>query len=366
MRITILAALLLSSTPLLAQESRTVRTELTQVVSKSLDEMMVIPGELKPYQRVDIHAKVTGFVEVVHVDRGSFVEEGQLLAKMSAPELEAQRIEAQARIPAVESQRIEARARLAAALSTFQKLSEAAKTPGVVAGNDVVLAEANVKAEEARIAALDQTIAAHEASVRALEEIEKYLKVMAPFAGVVTQRLAHPGALAGPRGDTAMPLFTIEQVSRLRLVAAVPEAYRQSIARGRKVQFSVAAFPAEAFTAVVARPAYAVDPKTRTMPVELDFTNSGTKLTPGMYAEVQWPVRRSDETLFVPKSAIIATTERIFVIRVANGEAEWVNVRRSQSEGDLAEVFGNIEAGDTIVLRATDEIRPGTEVLERQ
>ena len=365
MRTTILAALLLSSTPFLAQETGTVRTELSQVVSKSLDETMVIPGELKPFQRVDIHAKVTGFVEAVHVDRGSFVEEGQLLAGMSAPELEAQRIEAQARIPAVEAQRIEARARLAAAQSTFQKLSEAAKTPGVVAGNDVVLAEANVKAEQARIAALDETIAAHEASVRALEEIEKYLKVKAPFAGVVTQRHAHPGALAGPRGDAAMPLFTIEQVSRLRLVAAVPEAYRQSIARGRKVQFSVAAFPAETFTGVVARPAYAVDPKTRTMPVELDFTNSGTKLTPGMYAEVRWPVRRSGETLFVPTTAINATTERIFVIRVAGGKAEWVDVRRGLSEGDLAEVFGNLAAGETIVLRATDEIRPGTEVRSR-
>ena len=235
----------------------------------------------------------------------------------------------------------------------------------MVAGNDVVLAEAAVNAEHARIDALDRTIAAHEASVRALEEIEKYLIVKAPFAGVITKRQVHAGALAGHQGNAAMPLFTIEQVSRLRLVAAVPEAYRQSIKRGQKVQFSVAAFPAETFTGVVARPAYAVDPKTRTMPVELDFSNSGTKLTPGMYAEVQWPVRRSGETLCVPTTAINATTERIFVIRVANGRAEWVNVRRGLSEGELAEVFGDLVAGDTIVLRATDEIRSGTQVMPR-
>ena len=73
----------------------------------------------------------------------------------------------------------------------------------------------------------------------------------------------------------------------------------------------------------MARPAYAVDPKTRTMPVELDVTNSGRKLTPGMYSEVQWPVSRGGESLFVPPSAIKATTERIFVIRVRNGVAEW-------------------------------------------
>ncbi len=101
------------------------------------------------------------------------------------------------------------------------------------------------------------------------------------------------------------------------------------------------------------------------MPVELDVTNSGGKLTPGMYAEVQWPISRGDESLFVP-SAIKATTERIFVIRVRNGVAEWVNVRRGMSEDGLVEVFADLEAGDPIVQRATDEIRPGTRVTPRQ
>ncbi len=348
--------------PSLAEETGVVRTELTEVVSKPLDKTTVIPGELKPYQRVEIHAKVTGFVEAIHVDRGSFVKSGQLLAEMSAPELEAQRLEAQAKIPSVVAQRIEAEAKLAGAESTFQRLSEASKTPGVVAGNDVVLAEKAVEAGQARIEAFDKTIAAHEASVRAIEEIEKYLKVSAPFAGVITERHAHAGTLAGPQGQAGLPLFTLEQVHRLRLVAAVPEAYKQSISRGNRVEFTVPAFPSETFTAVVARPAYAVDPTTRTMPVELDFTNSGTKLTPGMYAEVAWPIRRSGETLFVPPTAIKATTESIFVIRVANGSAEWVDVRRGMTEGNLVEVFGELEAGDRIVLRATDEIRPGTTV----
>ena len=170
------------------------------------------------------------------------------------------------------------------------------------------------------------------------------------------------------RGRRASPdlLYSpLEQISRLRVVAAVPEAYKQSIARGRRVQFSVPAFPAETFTGVVARPAYAVDSRTRTMPVELDFINSGIQLTPGMYAEVRWPIRRSGETLFVPATAIKATTERIFVIRVTHGTAGWVDVRRGMTEGKLVEVFGKLTAGDRIVLRATDEIRPGTKVTAR-
>ncbi|MBI1355755.1 MAG: efflux RND transporter periplasmic adaptor subunit [Acidobacteria bacterium] len=348
--------------PVSADDSATVRAELTEVVAKPLEKTTVIPGELAPYRQVDIHAKVTAFVEAIHVDRGSYVNKGQALAELSAPELLAQRAEAQAKIPAVAAQRIEAEAKLAAAESTYQRLAEAAKTPGVVAGNDVILAEKAVEAERARIDSLDKTIAAYEASVKAIEEIEKYLNVTAPFAGVITERFAHEGALVGPQGEAGMALFTLEQIGRLRLVAAVPEAYKQSISRGARVQFTVPAFPSETFTGVVARPAYAVDSKTRTMPVELDVTNSGNKLTPGMYAEVRWPISRSGESLFVPRTAMKSTTERIFVIRVRNGTAEWVDVRRGMSEGNQVEVFGDLQAGDRIVLRATDEIRPGTRV----
>ena len=362
----ILLAAAAASLPLPAAETAVVRTELTEVIAKPLEKTTVIPGELKPYQRVYIHAKVTGFVEAIHVDRGSFVKQGQALAEMSAPELKAKRVEVQAKIPVVVAQRIEAEANLAAAESTYQRLAEAAKTPGVVAGNDVVLAEKVVEAGRARIDSLDKTVAAYEASDRAIEEIEKYLKVAAPFAGVITERHAHVGALAGPQGESGLPLFTLEQINRLRLVAAVPEAYKQSISRGRRVQFTVPAFPSETFTGVVARPAYAVDPKTRTMPVELDVANSENNLTPGMYAEVQWPMRRVRDSLFVPPTAVKATTERIFVIRVIDGKAEWVDVRRGMTDGDLVEIFGDLKDGDRIVLRATDEIRPGAGVTAGQ
>ena len=179
--------------PVVAQDGVTVRTELTKVTSKALEKTTIIPGELQPYQTVNIHARVTGFVDSIHVDRGSFVKTGQVLARMSAPELEAQRAEAQAKIPAVVAQRIEAEAQLAAAESTYERLAEAAKTPGVVAGNDVVLAEKAVEAGRARIESFDKTIAARGASVRAIEEIQKYLKITAPFAGVITARYAHVG-----------------------------------------------------------------------------------------------------------------------------------------------------------------------------
>ena len=101
------------------------------------------------------------------------------------------------------------------------------------------------------------------------------------------------------------------------------------------------------------------------MPVELDVANASKELTPGMYAEVTWPLSRGGESLFVPPSAVKSTTERTFVVRVRDGKAEWVNVRRGALDGDLLEVMGNLAAGDMVLKRGTDEVRPGTVVRSR-
>jgi RND family efflux transporter MFP subunit len=315
---------------------------------------------LKAFQAVDLHAKVTGFAESINVDRGSRVKKGDVLAVMTAPEIEARRAEAEARIATVEADLREAEANVAASESTYQRLSEASKTPGVVAGNEVVLAGKSVEANQAKAQSLQKSIASAQAALRAVEEMLAYLHVTAPFDGVISARYAHPGSLVGPAGNDKMPLFRIEQINRLRLVAPVPEAYTQGIRRGARVQFTVPAFPGQTFSGIVARPAFSLDSETRTMPVEIDVNNSSGKLAPGMYAEIAWPVSRGDDSLFVPASAIKTTTERIFVIRVSGGKAAWVDVKRGASEGGLVEVFGDLRAGDTVVLRATDEIRSGS------
>lgn len=143
----------------------------------------------------------------------------------------------------------------------------------------------------------------------------------------------------------------------------VPEAEAESVMLGTRVTFTVPAYPNTAFQGIVRRPAYSLDPKTRSMPVELDVENGSRKLAPGMFADVTWPVKRRSPTLFVPPGAIVTTTERLFVIRVRDGLAEWVDVRRGGTSGNLVEVFGDLSAGDLVVERGTDEIRPGTRVL---
>jgi membrane fusion protein, multidrug efflux system len=346
-------------------DAQEVAAELVTVEQRGLTRKDRLPGELVSFQRVDLYARVAGFVEDVLVDRGSRVTAGQVLARMSAPELIARRLEAEARIPTAEAQRIDAMARLEAAESTFSRLREAAKTPGAVAENDVILAQKAVDSARAQIEAIGKTIEGMRASVAAIQALEDFLVVKAPFAGVISERYVHPGALAGPEGAGGSPLFHLRELNRLRLVTAVPESLMQSIRTGLQLGFTVASHPGKRFTGTVARPAYAFDSETRTMPVELDVANPSGQLVPGMYAEVEWPLRRAEPSLFVPPSAVKSTTEATFVVRVRDGKAEWVPVKRGIMDGDRLEVLGALSAGDQVLLRGSDEVRPGTIVRSR-
>lgn len=337
------------------------KVDVVHVASKPVERQVRLPGEFQPYLAVPIYAKVSGFVRRTNVDRGSIVKQGQTLATLEAPEMQAQIVEAESKAQALELQRAEAEAKLAAAQGTYARLKAASATPGVVAENDVLVAQKTAEAAQALVQSYQNSIKAAQAQVQAVRDLGQYLQIKAPFDGIITERNVHPGALVGP-GAAATPLFRLHQESRLRLVVAVPEALVGAIIKGARVAFTVPAFPGETFYGLVNLLAHDLDPKTRTMAVELEVKNPDLRLAAGMYPEVSWPVRRPQPSLLVPPTSIVTTTERTFVIRVTNGAAEWVNVGRGARVGELLEVFGPLKDGDAIVRRGTDEIREGTKL----
>jgi RND family efflux transporter MFP subunit len=347
-----------------AQSTPTPTVDVVKVASRKLAIDVRLPGELQAYEAVAVYPKVPAFVDSISVDRGSVVKSGQLMARLVAPELAAQRAEAQSKLQAAEAQRVEAEAKLSSDDGTYQRLKAASATPGVVAGNDLEIAQKAVEGDRARLEAVRKSTQAAEASLKSITEIESYLQIRAPFDGVVTERNVHPGALVGPSGGAGgqMPLVRVEQTGRLRLVVPVPEKYAADIVNGATVQFTVPAFPSQTFSGTVARIAHSVDVKTRTMPVELDVRNTEGRLASGMFPEVLWPVHRTAPTLFVPTSAVARTTEATFVVRIRNGNPEWVNVRTGEVDGKSVEVFGGLQEGDEVAARGTDELRPGTRV----
>lgn len=350
----------LFATAAAAQQS----VDAVRVVSRSVERKLVLPGEFSSYLAVDLHARVNGFVDKVNVDRGSMVKEGQTLVTLVAPELAAQVAEAESKVRAVESQQSEAQAKLVADQSTYERLKAAAATPGAIAANELVVAEQAMEADRAHVQSLEGSLRGARAAVQALRDLEGYLTVTAPFDGVIPARFVHPGALVGPAAGSA--LLRLEQNSRLRLVVAVPEADVGGTVSGARVPFTVPAYPGETFFGVVARIAHSLDPKTRTMPVELDVSNPNLRLAAGMYAQVQWPVQTGRAALLVPATSIVTTNERQFVIRIRDGVAEWVDITRGAPSGDLVEVLGPLRAGDLIVRRGSDELHDGTRVQVRQ
>lgn|SRR5487761_72035 len=341
--------------------------DTAKVVSQRLDVTVPLPGELQPYEEVRLFPKVTGFVQWIGVDRGSRVKRGQLLATLVAPEIVAQKAEAQAKLLSAENQRIAGEAKLASDESTYQRLKVAAATPGVISDEELEVAEKTAEADRARVVALRNTREAALATLHSVEEIEGYLRITAPFDGVITKRNVHPGTLVGPSGGAGAQssMMRIEQVSRLRLVVAVPEAYVAGVEQGAKVNFTVPAYPGRTFTGTVARLADSMDVATRTMPVEMDVWNPDWDLHSGMFPDVIWPVRRPRPSLFVPQTALARTMESTFVIRVRDGKAEWVNVKAGANSGNLVEIFGPLHSGDEVAMRASEELRPNTQVVAR-
>jgi membrane fusion protein, multidrug efflux system len=336
---------------------------VTAVESQKLETTLTLPAQITPYEVVDIYPKVTGFMDSITVDRGSRVHTGQVMIRLSAPEIVAQRGQAEAALKTAEAQLSAAQAKFASDHGTYLHLA-AAQTPGVVAGNDLQVADQTAAADKARVEAATKNVQAAQNILRGVVQLESYLEIRAPFDGLVTQRNLHPGALVGPASgqSRALPIVQIENLDRLRVVVPVPEAYAAGIQEKQNVTFSVPAYPGHTFRAPIARVSHDISQNTRTMEVELDYHNADTPITPGSFANVEWPIHRAYPTLFVPVTAVTTDLQRTFVIRVRQGKAEWVDVKAGVVVNGKTEVFGDLKPGDIVIRNATDSIRSGASV----
>ncbi len=296
-------------------------------------------------------------MEKVLVDRGSLVHKGQLLVQLSAPEINAQTAASEANLHQAEAEAAQAEAQEAAAESTSAKLQEAAKTPGAVAGNELLQAQKQRDAAQALVDSRKAAVRTAKERLQASQAMESYLRVIAPFDGMITDRFVNPGMLIDG-GHT--PMLKLQQVAHLRLIVPVPETYTGSIVKGTSAVFHVPAHPGKSYSAKVARIPDALDQQSRAMMVELDVYNKDGSLAPGMYPTVDWPVGAGENLLFVPSTSVVTTTERTFVIASVNGRAHWVDVRKGPVSGESVSVRGQIAAGQEVVKRASDEIREGT------
>ncbi len=324
-------------------------TEVFVLSKGNLSTSLQTPGELIAYQQVDLYAKENSFVKKLYADIGSEVREGQLLAVLDAPELNS-------RLAAAESRLKSQEAIYTASKANYDRLYETSKTPGTISQNDLDQAEARRNSDLAQL----------EAAKAAQKEVlvtKGYLEIRAPFNGIISARNVNTGAYVGPSGKgSAEPLFTLQEQKRLRLVVSVPEAYTGFLDQQHEVKFQVKALPGLIFKATIKRQAGALDTRLRSERVEMDVVNNDKKLLPGMVAEVNIPFPGKDSTFIVPKTAVVNTAERIFVIRVVNNKLEWVDVQKGREVNGKTEIYGELSAGDQLIKVASDEQRDGSEL----
>lgn len=310
----------------------------------SVGKNIELPAELLPLERADIAARVQGYVKEIKVDIGDKVRRGQTLAVIEAPELQTKYAEFQASLQA-------AKARYMSSADVFQRMSRAAqaKTAGIIAPVDLERSRNQYLADSASYEAARKL-------AQSYQEVAGYLVLKAPFDGSITARNADRGAMVGNN----QTILTLQNNQMLRLRVAVPELYTATGGSTKEAPFRVDAYPEKIFTATLTRKSGSIETATRTELWEYRFSNEAGLIKAGSFAYVKLSLQREGHSFILPPTAIATTQERKFVIRVKDGKAEWVDIRQGLSTDKGIEVFGNLHNADSIVLRATDERKPGS------
>jgi membrane fusion protein (multidrug efflux system) len=330
-----------------AKKETTNKYQFGNITEKALSSSAKLPGQLVPFNEVNLFPKVNGFVKKLFVDRGSIVTKGQLLLILEAPEMESQ-------LQAANSQYLQAQADAQASKEKYGRLKEAAKEPGSVSPLDLDNASSQMKANEAKAQS-------QRSNVEAVKTMLGYLHIYAPFAGMIIQRNVSPGALVAPGKANDQPMLILQDIHKMRLTVDIPEDYVDKVDLTQPVTFTFNAMPGREQTAKISRSANALG-SMRSEAIEIDVLNKNGQLKPGMYAEVKIPMVSGAKSLLVPNNAIVRSTEREYIVAVRNGKAELIDIKEGLVSNDSTEVFGNLKPDDKIVLHPSDEIKLGDDI----
>ena len=315
----------------------------------SVKKTIFLPGELSALEDVQVRAKVQGYVRKLNVDIGSKVRRGQVLAVIDAPEVDTRVQEMNQRVQA-------AKAKFQSSKDYFERIDKAAHADGVIAPSEWQRTKNQMLGDSAEYhAAL--------LSAASLRQTGDYLTIVAPFSGTISKRNIVVGSFVGNAGD--QPLFELEDNSVLRLRVAVSEAYSSASLAGNAGELVTRSLPDKKFKAALKRKAGMIDPGSRTEVWEFEVPNGDGQLKAGGYADVKMSFLRDKPSFVVPGSAVVTTLEKRFVIRVTGRMTTWVDVRPGFNMGDRAEVFGDLKAGDTLVVKGNEEMKAGTKVAIR-
>jgi len=339
------------STPVPALQA--MQVAVAPVTRQDLCNEVTVPAEFHPYLQVDLHAKVSGYVEQINVDIGDRVKAGQLLAKLEVPELKNELDRAMAAEQKAEADYKNAH------LTYLRLVAVNQEHPNLVAQQELDTAEAKDRDTAAAIAGA-------KAEVERYQTLAAYTRITAPFDGVVTRRYADPGSLiqAGTASDTqSLPLVRLSDNYHLRLDFDVSVAYVKDVRVGDPVEVNVESMAGQVFSGVISRSTQKVEDATRTMTAEIEVPNPQLELVPGMYATLRLKVQRRPLALAVPTEAV-AVDKKAATVYVVNPDQqiEERTVKLGLETPSSYEVLSGLKEGDLVLIIDRSKVKPGQKV----
>lgn len=331
-----------------AQNSAASFVDVVYPKDEAESEEIELPGNTQAYTDTPIYARTSGYVKHWYVDIGSHVTEGQLLAVIETPELDQQLTQAEADLE-------NAKANLQIAEITATRLLKLVKA-SAVSQQETDQAVSDLQSKRA----LEKS---NKANVDRLEQLQKFERVTAPFAGIITARNTDIGALI-QAGDNSAPkeMFHLAAIQKLRVYVPVPEIYAPSVKIGERAAVTLDAFPGEIFTGTLARNADAIDPNSRTLNVEVDVDNPSGRLLPGAYAFVHLKVPANTHSVTIPTNTLLFRSEGLRVGVVRNSHIELMPIAIGQDYGSSVEVLSGLTSHDAIIVNPSDSLVNGATV----
>jgi RND family efflux transporter MFP subunit len=308
----------------------------------------LLPGTLRGYVESPIYARATGYLLHWYADIGARVKQGQLLADLDTPEIDQELVQAVA-------QRDQTASSLVLAKSSFERWQQL-RQRDAVSQQELDERQSTYNQDVANLAAAN-------ANVQRLKQLESFKRIVAPFAGVVTQRNVDVGDLIDAGSGASRALFAMAQSDPLRVYVQLPQAYAQNVKQGQDVIVTQAELPGQQFHGSIANISGAIDVPTRSLQIEVRLPNPDNKLRPGAYVQVSLPAAVR-APLLVPGNALLFRSEgpRVAVVD-GNGNVNLRKIVIAQDLGQSLEIESGIESTDKIIINPSDSIADGDHVL---
>jgi RND family efflux transporter MFP subunit len=341
---------------------------------------LLLPGNIEPLYSANLYARIDGYLDRRNVDIGGKVKAGQILAVISAPEVDQQLLQSRATLAQSEAALLQTRAALeqAKANAELARLTKERDMPlgqqraisqqivdGAVQAYDARVAD--VAAATANITAAEANVTANRANVSRLQQMQGFERIVAPFDGVITQRNVERGDLVSTGSSGASkPLFSIAQSGTLRIQVDVPQSEAVNIQDGQKAAVEVKERLGRAYTGTVIRNAGALNNAARTMLTEVQVDNSDGSLLPGMYAQVKFTLPEQRTSLIIPTSSLVVDHSGMHVVTVAaNHTVHFVPVTIGKDMGKEVEILNGLHGSEPLVSSPSDLLNEGDHVEVR-